>query len=302
MPNSGKADKQANNDGNLSIEQRLAESQLGDSRRQLVSAILNDHEETFYLSSREMAKRYDVDAATIIRSIQDLGYKRYADFTAALRRHFVSGITPYTALEAATREKRTVADHVRYCVEKDVEGANRFLGNIDPAKIVDLARKIRRSRRILVIGVDLAASLSWFLAYGLIPLGFDAEAPVGSTGILRHKIDLLSKKDLLIAISFGRCLRETVEAAIRGRNRGIPTFGITDRVTNAISANCDSSLIASTSSPSFTGSYVAPMALLNAILTATAHLEPKSSLARLSKTEEEYRTGNRWYHESQETS
>jgi hypothetical protein len=53
--------------------------------------------------------------------------------------------------------------------------------------------------------------------------------------------------------------------------------------------------LASISSPSFTGSYVAPMALMNTILIACAHLQPKRSLALLEKTEVEYRTGSRWY-------
>jgi DNA-binding MurR/RpiR family transcriptional regulator len=55
--------------------------------------------------------------------------------------------------------------------------------------------------------------------------------------------------------------------------------------------------VASTSSPSFTGSYVAPMALLNTIIVACAHLRPKRALAMLSRTEQEYRTGTRWYQE-----
>jgi DNA-binding MurR/RpiR family transcriptional regulator len=149
----------------------------------------------------------------------------------------------------------------------------------------------------LVVGVDLAASLAWFLAYGLTPLGFDAHAPVGSTGNLQHKIDLLTEKDLLVAISFGRCLRETVEAVQRAHGRGVPTFGITDSDTTPIALHCDHYVVASTSSPSFTGSYVAPMALLNTIIVACAHLRPKRALAMLSRTEQEYRTGTRWYQE-----
>ncbi len=89
-------------------------------------------------------------------------------------------------------------------------------------RAVELAKRIHGARRILVVGVDLAASLAWFLAYGLTPLGFDAEAPVGSTGNLQHKIDLLTEKDLMVAISFGRCLRETVEAVERAHARGVP--------------------------------------------------------------------------------
>jgi hypothetical protein len=41
------------------------------------------------------------------------------------------------------------------------------------------------------------------------------------------------------------------------------------------------------------------MALLNTIIVACAHLRPKRALAMLSRTEQEYRTGNRWYHDPQ---
>jgi DNA-binding MurR/RpiR family transcriptional regulator len=282
-----------------SLEVRFAKSPLSGSRRRLIREILDNHEQTFFLSSREMAKRYNVDAATIVRTVQALGYERFADFAADLRQHFVKHITPYTVLKAATQEKRSVTDQVRHCVERDVESMSVLRSSLATDRAVELARRIHGARRILVVGVDLAASLAWFLAYGLTPLGFDAEAPVGSTGNLQHKIDLMTEKDLMVAISFGRCLRETVEAVERAHGRGVPTFGITDSDTTPIALHCDDYLVASTSSPSFTGSYVAPMALLNTIIVACAHLRPKRALAMLSRTEQEYRTGNRWYHDPQ---
>lgn len=280
-----------------SLETRVAKAELSGSRRQLLRAILDNHEETFFLSSREMAKRYRVDAATIVRSVQALGYDRFADFAADLRQHFVHRITPYTVLKAATQEKRSVTDQIRHCLERDTESLSLLNKGLDANRVVYLARLIHRANRILVVGVDLAASLAWFLAYGLTPLGFDAEAPVGSTGNLQHKIDLLTTKDLAIAISFGRCLRETVEAVQRAHARGIPTFGITDSDTTPIATYCDDYLLASTNSPSFTGSYVAPFALLNTIVVACAHIRPKRALEMLGRTEPEYRSGGRWYQE-----
>jgi DNA-binding MurR/RpiR family transcriptional regulator len=284
-------------DSSKTLEVRFAQAQLSRSRRQLVRQILDNHEETFYLSSREMAKRYGVDAATIVRTIQALGYERFADFAADLRQHFVKQITPYAVLKAATQEKRSVSDHVRHSVERDTENLSVLRSSLDADRVVELAKSIHRARRILVVGVDLAASLAWFLAYGLTPLGFDAEAPVGSAGNLQHKIDVLNGKDLLVAISFGRCLRETVESVLRARERGVPTFGITDGKTTPIAVHCDAHLAAPTGSPSFAGSYVAPMALINTIVVACAHLQPKRSLALLGRTEEEYRSGERWYQE-----
>jgi DNA-binding MurR/RpiR family transcriptional regulator len=280
-----------------SLEVRFATSSLSGSRRRLIREILDKHEETFFLSSREMAKRYNVDAATIVRSVQALGYERFADFAADLRQHFVNHITPYTVLKAATQQKRSVVDQVEHCLHRDTESLSVLRSSLDARRVVDLAKRIHGARRLLVVGVDLAASLAWFLAYGLTPLGFDAHAPVGSTGNLQHKIDLLTKSDLLVAISFGRCLRETVEAVDRAHTRGIPTFGITDSDTSPIALHCEDYLIAPTSSPSFTGSYVAPMALINSIIVACAHLRPKRALAMLGRTEQEYRTGTRWYQE-----
>ena len=280
-----------------SLEVRFAESPLSGSRRRLIREILDNHEQTFFLSSREMAKRYNVDAATIVRTVQALGYERFADFAADLRQHFVNHITPYTVLKAATQQKRSVIDQVQHCLERDVESLSVLRSSLDASRLLELAKRIHGASRILVVGVDLAASLAWFLAYGLTPLGFDAEAPVGSTGNLQHKIDLLTEKDLVIAISFGRCLRETVEAVQRANGRGVPTFGITDSSTTPIAMHCDDYLLASTSSTSFTGSYVAPMGMLNTIIVACAHLRPKRALAMLSRTEQEYRNGTRWYQE-----
>ena len=282
-----------------SLEVRFAQSNLSGSRRQLIRAILDNNEETFFLSSREMAKRYKVDAATVVRTVQALGYERFADFAADLRQHFVKQITPYRVLKAATRARRSVTDQVRHSVERDTENLSVLRSSIHVDRVLDLAKLINRSKRILVVGVDLAASLAWFLGYGLLPVGVDAEAPVGSTGNLQHKIDVLTHEDLLIAISFGRCLRETVDAVLRARARSVKTFGITDSDITPIARHCDAYLLASTSSPSFTGSYVAPMSLINSIIVAAAHLQPKRALARLSQTEEEYTSGDRWYSEPQ---
>jgi DNA-binding MurR/RpiR family transcriptional regulator len=289
-----------NGDGKTSIlEARFAQAQSGlnPRRQQLVRAILNSADETCFLSSRELAKRYRVDATTILRTTQVLGYQSYADFSADLRKHFVSRITPYSVLKAATREKRTVADHIDHALEKSLENISTLKTDLDRQRIIELAKLIKRSRRVLVVGSDFAASLAVYFAYGLSTLGFDAEAPIGSTGTLQHKVKLLSSKDALVAISFGQCLRDTVEAVQRARKQSVPTFGITDSNTTPVARYCDSYLVASVSSPSFLNSYVAPTAAINAIHVACSHIDPKRALNRLRPTDREYASGSRWYRE-----
>jgi DNA-binding MurR/RpiR family transcriptional regulator len=285
------------------IEARFADAQsrLGPHRQQLIRNILGNCEEACFLSSRELARRYDVDAATVVRTAQALGYNGFADFSVDLRQHFMSRITPYTALEAAAREKRSVADHIDHSLDKAADNLNVLRSNLDRAKVVELARQIHRARRVLVIGLDFAAFLSHYLAYGLTVLGFDAEAPNGSEGSVQHKVKLLTAKDLLVAISFGRCLRVTVEAAVRAGKLGAPTFGITDSDSTPIARLCGNHLVAAVVSPSFLNSYVAPIRLINAIHVACAHFDPKRSLSQLKPTDKEYRAGLRWYREPKDS-
>jgi len=274
-----------------------AQSRLNPRRQRLLRAILDSADETCFLSSREMAKRYNVDATTILRTTQVLGYASFANFAADLRQHFVARITPYGALKAATREKRSVADHIDHALDKALDNLNTLRTDLDSQRVFKLAKLIKRSRRTVVIGLDFAASLAYYLAYGLSVLGFDAEAPIGSPGNLQHKVKALTSKDVLVAISFGQCLRDTVEAVMQAKKQGIPTFGITDSDTTPIGRYTDDHLVALVVSPSFLNSYVAPMAAITAIHVACAHIDPKSSLTRLRPTDREYASGPRWYRE-----
>ncbi len=279
----------------LEVRYGKAEPRLNASRKRLIRAILENPDDTFFLSSRDLAKRYSVDAATIVRTIQALGYRKYAEFAADLRSHFVTRITPYTILKSASREKRTLPERIQHSLETDLRNLHHLQSNLAPANVVAAARQINRARRIVIVGIDLAASLSWHLSYCLAALGLASEAPVGTAGNMQRRVRTLGTRDLLIAISFGRCLRETVEAVLRAKEQSVPTLGITDSANTPLGEICDACCFASISSPSFGGSYAAPMSLMAAILVACAHTQTARSLEVLRRGQQEDRSGRRWY-------
>ncbi len=255
-----RSNSESQNNGNLAagkawmttLESRLAqaESSLNNSRNKLLRSILDNAEDNYFLSSRALAKRYDVDKATIVRSIQALGYGRYAEFAADLRAHFVNRLTPYTLMKSAAREKRSVTDHVEHSLEMDLHNLQALRAGLDARHVIQMAKRLHHARRIMVVGVDFAAGLSYLLAYALVSLGYDAEAPTGSTGNLHQKVSLLGPKDLLIAFSFGRCLQVTVDAIQHARENRVFTFGITDSDKTPVARYSDSYWIASIANPS----------------------------------------------------
>ena len=285
--------------GQSPLELRILRSgrQLNARRRRLLQSIMENARESCFLSSRQLAQRYRVDPATIVRTAQALGYERFGEFARDLRGHFLHTLTPYAVMQQVASRHTTLHERVRQTLHEDLERIRALQSGLVPELVIALARQIHASRRIVVVGVDLAASLSLFLAYSLTALGFDAEAPTGSAGNLLHHVRFLARRDLLIAISFRKCLKETVDAARLAQGRRVPTFAITDRGDGPLGRYCDRYLAVSIESSSIAGSYVAPMAALNAVIVACTHLSPKRSLAALKTTREEYLAGPRWFQE-----
>lgn len=272
-----------------------AEGLLNNTRMTLMRAVLDNPADTYFLSSRELAKRFEMDTATVVRTVQALGYEKFADFSADLREHFVMRITPYRVMKTAAAESRSPADHVAASLEGDLGNLMELRDRLDVNGVMQAARQILRARRVFVIGIDYAASLAWYLDYHLAVFGIRSEAPVGTSGALQHRLRTLTPKDFLIAISFGRCLRETVNAAVEAHARGASTLAITNSEFSPVARNCDSHLLVSVSNPSLAASYAAAVALLNCILVGCAHIAPERSLEMLRRIEKDRHESERWY-------
>jgi DNA-binding MurR/RpiR family transcriptional regulator len=180
-------------------------------------------------------------------------------------------------------------------LEKDLENMMELRGRMDVNGVLQAARHILRAGRVFVVGVDYAASLAWYLDYHLTVFGINSTAPIGTTGNLQHKIRTLTSKDLLIAISFGRCLRATVDAAVEARSHRVPTIGITDSEFSPLARNCDMHLLAPVGNSSLAASYSAAVALLSCILVACAHIAPERSLDMLRRIDKNQHDSERWF-------
>jgi DNA-binding MurR/RpiR family transcriptional regulator len=292
-------DKNPKSNGASRLQERFAladaKGNLNNTRRTFLRAVLDNPAEAYFLSSRELAKRFDMDTATIVRTVQALGYEKFADFSADLREHFVMRITPYRVMKTAAEEGRAPADHVSASLEKDLENMMELRSRLDVKGVLQAAKQIMRAGRVLVVGVDYAASLAWYLDYHLTVFGVRSEAPVGTSGSLQHKVRNLTAKDLMIVISFGRCLRVSVNAAIEARARHVATIGITDSEFGPLARHCDMHLLASVGNPSLAASYPAAMALLSCILVACAHIAPERSLDMLRQIEKDRHDNERWF-------
>ncbi len=273
--------------------------QLGKQRQRVVKYVNDYLPSAVFLTAGQLAQQVGVDAGTVVRTAQDLGYKGYGDFIESARDLFLEARepyehTPYAIVQRSVRDEADPAQSVIASLHDERHNLQQVVETVDPKQVVRLARRIMKARNTLIIGLDLASLLSKHLEYLLLSLGLPARAATAGGGRLRNLLIPVTKRDLIIAITFRRGLRETVEAAKEAREAGAYTVGLTDSRLSPLVTVCDECVLTPVSSQSFAGTYVAPLAVINAIVVALTKLDPAHSLKALGKINKEYESGNRW--------
>ena len=267
---------------------------LSPRRQEIIRQVLKNPREFVLLSVRSAAERLSTDPATMVRIIQKMGFEGYRAFQNYLQDLSIANATSLDGMQAHGDGDTKTPDHLQAMLEQDFKNLNAIRNTLDVKKIALVAKRIHAAKRILIVGGDLAESLVRYMEYSLTVIGlpvFIATTNGGSTHISR----IWGKGDLVIAISFRRGLRQTVDALKRARENGAYCVGITGTYVSPIARFTDEFFVASVDSESFLDSYVAPIALVNLILVACANYNREATLARLREAAKEQREGYRWY-------
>jgi RpiR family carbohydrate utilization transcriptional regulator len=263
-------------------------------RQELFRPVFENPRGYVLLSVRELARRLKVDAATAVRIILKMGFGSYREFQHYLHELSVSQATSLDMMQSSKTKSSSISAHIQEAVDNDVQSLQRFRNVLDSERIAAVAKRLHQSTRIIVLGGDLAANLVGYLHYHLILLGLPAMAATTS-GEAAHLTRSAGKSDVVIALSFRRGLRQTVEGVQQARANGAYCIGITDTLVSPIARFAHECLIVSVETPSYGASYAAPMSLLNGLITACGFINPKKNLELLRKAAEEQRHGFRWY-------
>ncbi len=246
------------------------------------------------LSVRALAQRLGTDPATMIRIVRGMQFASYREFQHYVHELSIAHATSLDTMQTGPTGKSAMSAQTRASLEQDVKNMNRLVQSLDPKRIAALVRRLYSAQHVLLLGGDLAANLVKFLEHLLIILGLPVSSAISPAEVV-HKVRLLGKRDLVIAVSYGRGLRQTVEGLRQARENGAHCVGITNTLVSPIGQFAHESFLTSIETPSFGSSYVAPMALFNVIVVACANHRRSRTLTLMKQVEQEQRHGFRWY-------
>lgn len=275
----------------ISQTERLA--RLSPRRREIIRPALEDPRQFVLLSVRDLAKKLGTDPATMVRIARAMEFESYKEFQIYLHELSVARATSLETMRSAPAQGSTTS-LLQAALDQELKNLRALYNVVDLKRVAAVAKRVWKARRVLLLGGDVAVSLVTYLEYHLRILGL----PVSSAtmpGLAVHSVRSLGKNDLVIAISFRRGLRMTVEGLEQARKQGAYCIGITDTYISPIARFANEVYLASVETLSFNTSYVAPMALLNLLLVACAEDRRMHTLAIVKKVAEEQRRGFRWY-------
>jgi RpiR family carbohydrate utilization transcriptional regulator len=266
---------------------------LPSNRRAPIQRIFQQPNDFVLLSLRQLAHKLKEDPTTLSRAIRALGFQQYADFRSYLHERAVTYATSTDSLEPVSSRKG-LPGLIESSLERDIKNLVELRKNLNFAEMTTVARKLWTARRIIVLASDMGVSLGAYLQYTLSMTGL-APLFVTTPGQMIHQTRSSAKSDVVIAITYGRGLRYTVEGLQQASRKSAYCVGISDTLLSPIARYCRSFFLIPTDRVAFSDSYTASMGFMNALLVAVANTGPRSIYGILKEVAEEQRTGARFF-------
>ncbi len=269
------------------IEQEQYEVRLGRRSRAVLRNMLEAPQQVAVSSIGDLALKFGVNASTLSRLAQRLGYQKYSQLQEVFRREMLEGQHFYSA-QADQLLKRVDAEPLKLVAllaQQETANIAALVDQLSPADFDAAAQLICRSKRVRIHGMRQFYALSHFFAYALGMLRQDvAPFDAGREGVA-DALAQLQAEDLLIVVScfpYTQSVLRTAEIAAR---RGVKVIALTDSKRSPLVASADYSFFVPNQSAFFSNSMCGFMLLGEGLLSRVASLMGDEALVSLRQRE-----------------
>lgn len=261
---------------------------LSPGQRRVADHLLAAPEDAAFRTAAQVAAAAGVSESLVVRFAAALGFAGYPGLVRALRdRVRARASLPErlrrrpAALDAAT----PAAEVVAAVVAQDRANLEATLEDAAGASLEEVVAALLAARTIHVVGLRGSAHLAGLFGLLLDKAGADARVVTNGDVTLFDRLRALGPDDVLVAFSFARYTRRTIDALRLARARGATTVAITDAPGSPAVAEADRALHVHVASASFQHSYAAAVSLLNALVVAWTLRAPERTVRSLEAFE-----------------
>lgn len=241
-------------------------SEFSKGQKLIANYIMEHYDKAAFMTASKLGATAGVSESTVVRFATELGYDGYPQLQKALHEMVRSKLTSVQRIEV-TSDRMDGSDIVGSVLSSDIEMIRSTLEKTSRDNFNCAVQAINHASRIYILGVRSSAALASFLAF-YFNFVFDNVILVdtASSSEIFEQMFRINKDDVLIAISFPRYSKQTVDALRFASDRQATIIALTDSQSSPIASFATHLLIARSDMASFVDSLVAPLSLINALI------------------------------------
>lgn len=267
------------------IQEKMPE--LSKGQKKLANFILENYDKAVFITASKLGEIAGVSESTVVRFAMELGFDGYPKFQSELEMLIKTKLTATQRMQVSAEQmSKSNKDILTTVLEKDAETIKSTINGIDKNIFEDAVDKILSAKKVYIVGVRSANSLSSFLAFYL-NLMIDNVVYVNSSTATEtfEQIFRIDEGDVFIGISFPRYSRRTIKSMEYAYSKKATTIAITDSNSSPLTSFATNSLIARSDMISFMDSLVAPLSVINALLVAISVKKKDKMITTLESLE-----------------
>jgi len=249
------------------------------------------------LSMRAVALRAKVQPATMTRLSHRLSFASYKQFQnlfserlRGVAHRYVDRANTLQTRKASREPERIIGE----CFESDVENFNLALKLvIEP--LAASAAVIKRARRVFVVGRRICYPVAFLFYYSYHMFRENATLLDDRGSAIQDGLIDMTSRDVLLAVSFEPCSRETVEAVRYASEIGAKIVAITDSSTSPLAEKATHVVVLPDTGSSFFHSIAAATVAVRSLIEVLVSDGGKSAVTALKANEaHRKRLGGYW--------
>jgi len=267
-------------------------SQLTRSQLALARYILQHDREVPFLSSAKLASRVNVSDATVTRFCTALGYSGFSDLQKDLQKWLQMRLAPSERLEKIPRNKGE--NSYLEILQRDIQNLRETSAGLQPDQFQKAIRMLSRARRLFIVAMRSSFGLATLAHSHFSGIRSGVTLVESSRGMMPDLLTDVRPSDAMLAISFPRYTRGTLEVAEYVKGRGCRVIAITDSILSPLARISDLVIQAKIEGLGFINSYTSAVAIINCLSTGVSMANPKMSIRTLKKIELELKKWQIW--------
>jgi DNA-binding MurR/RpiR family transcriptional regulator len=242
---------------------------LSKNQKKIADFVIDNFDSVPFIDINEISKKLGLSVASVVRFCQSIGFSGFSEFKTAVSESLKKHLNNKEIFSLIDKHK-IPNDILSSVANLDVKNINDTLILIDRKVFDYVIEEIVKSHKVYTAGLGISYLLAEILSYQLNQVGVDASVLKHTHTLFHEQVLYMTKKDLLICLSFPPYSKETISVAEFAQKKGIKVISITNRPTAPISIFSDAVLTVKSENMLFTNSFAAISVLINAMATACA--------------------------------